>query len=118
MSDIEKKTVYLDELFDAARSYDADLPDQLAQRIITDARIVQNERHPNSHRSRPGVLSQIMTLLGGWPAIGGLATACAAGIWLGFAPPAAIPDPISFIQQSEAALFSDDDLLSAMIEEG
>ena len=30
--------------------------------------------------------------------MGGMAAACGAGLWLGLAPPAFLPDPVDFVQ--------------------
>ncbi len=117
MADTDKDFTDLDGFFDAARRDMTGLPDGLADRILADAQRVQNDRLPPRRRAAPGVLRQFLDMLGGWPAMGGLATACAAGIWLGFAPPAALPDPVQLVQ-SEPALFDDDDLFTAMSEEG
>ncbi|APG46252.1 hypothetical protein [Phaeobacter porticola] len=39
-------------------------------------------------------LRDLLANLGGWPALGGLVTASAVGLWIGLAPPAFLPDPI------------------------
>ena len=44
-------------------------------------------------RSRRGVrLRDLMSALGGWPAVAGLAAACAAGVWFGAVSPAGLSD--------------------------
>lgn len=41
---------------------------------------------------RPPLWREALRLLGGWPAVAGLAAACAAGIWIGVASPQGIAD--------------------------
>ncbi|WP_425102453.1 hypothetical protein [Tropicibacter sp. S64] len=42
----------------------------------------------------PGLLRQLLQVLGGWPGAAGLATACAVGLWMGINPPAGLTDYI------------------------
>lgn len=44
---------------------------------------------------RPSLWQQISSALGGWQGMGGLAAACAVGLWLGFAPPVVLGDPVA-----------------------
>lgn len=37
--------------------------------------------------ARRGLLAGLMAALGGWPAMAGMATAAAAGVWVGFSSP-------------------------------
>ena len=118
MNEFEKDAIDLEAVFEAARQATPELPGALADRIVADAISVQQERQtldPGNHRGR---FSQLLALIGGWPAIGGFATACAVGFWIGFAPPQIVPDPIQLVQQGEADLFAEDDLFAAMTEEG
>lgn len=117
MADMDKDMVGLDAFFDAARQETAQLPDRLEHRILQDASQVQADWQKPLPRARPGVLQQLYDMLGGWPSIGGLAAACAAGVWLGFAPPQGLPDATQFIG-TETAFFDDDSLDLAMAEEG
>jgi len=44
-------------------------------------------------RTRRGVrLRDLLSALGGWPAVAGLAAACAAGVWFGAVSPAGLSD--------------------------
>lgn len=117
MTDTDKDLAELDMFFDAARRETETLPVGLADRIIADAALVQQEWQAPVSGARSGPLRQLYEMLGGWPAIGGLATACAAGVWLGFAPPSSLLDPAQFVG-TESALFEDDSLVDAMSEEG
>lgn len=37
--------------------------------------------------ARPGLLSGLLDVLGGWPSLAGLTAATLAGIWIGYSPP-------------------------------
>ncbi len=39
-----------------------------------------------------GIFAQLGEVIGGWPAMGGLAIAGVAGLWVGVAPPASVED--------------------------
>lgn len=82
--------VELDDLFQMARQQTRQLPHPLEQRILADARAEQP-------RPLPGIWLRMREALGGWPALGGLVTAGMAGLWLGFAPPDVLPDPIELV---------------------
>lgn len=71
-------------------------PSALTDRIVADALRVQAQAVPSTpDRTGAGsVWWQMVRLLGGWPALGGMAVACAAGVWIGFAAPAL--DPTGF----------------------
>ena len=43
--------------------------------------------NPTAQAVRPGRLAQFFALLGGWPAVAGLATATVAGLWIGTTSP-------------------------------
>ena len=98
----------LDELFAVARRQRDHLPEGLAGRMMADAAQVHSEQSlPEQPRQRP-VWLQVFDFLGGWRGVGGLATACAAGIWIGLAPPSFLPDPLDLLlQQDETGLISD-----------
>lgn len=71
---------------------------------------------------------QLVALLGGWPALGGLALAGCAGLWIGISPPAALTGlPLADLGRSgmtwttaeELADFFPADMLElAVLEEG
>lgn len=79
----------LDDLFAAARRVAPAPPDALMARVLADAMAAQAavRRAP-----RPGLLAQLREALGGWPAIGGLATAGVVGLAIGIAAPAGLAD--------------------------
>ncbi|TMV08010.1 hypothetical protein FGK63_11215 [Ruegeria sediminis] len=113
------KDTHLEQLFAAARRQGERLPDDLAARMLADAGTVLSERvHPVQERQRPS-WRQVFDYLGGWRGMGGLATACAAGIWIGLAPPGFLPDPAELLIQPDATdLFSDLTLSELYVEEG
>lgn len=82
MSDTEKTE--LDALFAAAREEQPALSDPLTDRILADAAAWQPK--PLA-KSPPGIVAQLIEMLGGWPALGGLATATMAGLYFGFVQP-------------------------------
>ncbi len=76
----------LDQLFAQARERDAVPSDALMARIAADA--VANLAVPaRAPARRGGFIATLVGILGGWPAVSGLAAATVAGIWIGFAPP-------------------------------
>ncbi len=93
--DIDKLTA---PFFEAARRQDSTLPEGLTARIVADAARVQAEWQEAAYRtpSRTTFWQQFMAILGGIPALGGLAAACAAGIWLGASPPQGL-DPLALV---------------------
>ncbi|MDU9007145.1 hypothetical protein [Sedimentitalea todarodis] len=117
MTDTDKEMIELDVFFEAARRETAEVPDGLADRIVADADRVRQSWSVSAQKLRPGILRQLYDMLGGWPAMGGLATACAAGVWLGFSPPSMLPDPAQFVMV-DGTFLDDDSLATAMAEEG
>lgn len=116
MVDTDRSETDLEQVFAAARGAEPGLPDGLEQRILRDARMVQAEWAQCAGAARAPRWRSVLDLLGGWPAMAGMAAACAAGVWIGFAPPQALPDPAQLVL-SEPAMFDDDDLVLAMAEE-
>ena len=120
---VEKNTEdsILEAHFAAARRVDADLPAGLAARMLADAGRVQaswNEIGQEGVAGATGRWRQLLALLGGWPAMGGLATACAAGVWLGIAPPDFLPDPVGLVaEQSSSVNLLDSYALSSLLPE-
>lgn len=114
MADSDRTTHDLDRLLADARARPAAPAPELTARVLADAALVQAElrRRPATPAARPaGPWRQLAEALGGWPGLGGLAMAGAAGVWLGFAPPGGLPDPVTFVQDRVAA--ADVDLLGS-----
>lgn len=88
----------LDDLFAAARDARPAMPDHLTAAILQDAARQQAGSRPPAGQAkrrsgRWAVLGQLIVAIGGWPAMGGLVAASAAGMWIGLAPPDFLPDP-------------------------
>jgi hypothetical protein len=86
-------------------------------RVAEDAARMQRRR-PVSQSS---LWLQLRAALGGWQGMGGLAVACAVGLWLGVAPPAPLGDPVARIvtgSQAVDLVISDMFDLALLLEEG
>jgi hypothetical protein len=93
MAEMDKKpdTFDLDSLFADARRQDAAPAPDFMERVLQDALQVQAEfAAPVSAPPRASWLRQLLSAIGGWPAVAGLATAGVAGLWIGINPPSAV----------------------------
>ncbi len=121
MAETDKDFEELEQFFAEARQGTGQVPGDLMQAILADADRVQAgffavvEIAPTS-----GKWAQLRALLGGWPTFGGLAAACAAGVWIGLAPPSFLPDPAQFVTGSDTDidLIGMGELTLALSEEG
>ncbi|MFS4582530.1 hypothetical protein [Phaeobacter sp. C3_T13_0] len=118
LTDLRAAEMTLDDLFAGARADAPALSDTLEMAILDEADAVQSAILDRSSvqsdlaavtTSGAAVpagpvdmggrfiagLRDLLAGLGGWPALGGLATASAAGLWIGLAPPSFLPDPVS-----------------------
>ena len=86
----DEHDIRLDDFFDAARA-EAPVPSAaLLGRVLADAGAEQAAwpvRGAVAAPARGGVLAAILGLLGGWPAVAGMASAAVAGLWIGVAAP-------------------------------
>lgn len=82
----------LDDLFAVARRVAPAPPDALMARVLADAMAAQAAQAAVRRAPRPGLLAQLREALGGWPAVGGLATAGVVGLAIGIAAPAGLAD--------------------------
>lgn len=113
MTDTDRIEIDLDRCLSEARDCPPAPPADLAARVLADAMEVQaglTGPAPRPQPRRPGLWQQLVEALGGWPALGGLAAACAAGVWMGVSPPQILPDPVTFVQNRMSAT-SDLDVL-------
>jgi hypothetical protein len=92
MAENDRTDQELERFFAAARGQAPDPSPGLLARVLEDAQAVQAAQQAD--RSAPAPRRprwrQAVDLLGGWPAMAGLATAGVAGLWLGLNPPAAL----------------------------
>jgi hypothetical protein len=97
----------LDDLFAQARQLEAVPSDALIARVLADA--AQPHGKPASV-AQPGLWSRVFDMLGGWPAVSGLAAATVAGLWIGMAPPASVEALAASLIGSEISvgLYADD----------
>ena len=79
----------LDDLFATARRARAEPGADLVARVLADAAA---QPGPVTLRETAGLWSRLLDALGGWPALGGVAAAGGAGLWIGIAPPAPVED--------------------------
>lgn len=119
----EQDDTELDQMFAQARAATPVPGDALRARILADAMTVQDGFAPAlpARVHTPGPGRQLRELLGGWPGLAGLATACACGVWLGFSPPADWADPAALMVQQDSVLdlFESEELAFVLsIEEG
>ena len=81
----------LDDLFADARELDATPSSELMSRVLGSAAQLQPDVKPLSPTGQgPSLWSQFMDVIGGWPALGGVAAAGVTGLWLGLAPTASM----------------------------
>lgn len=116
----------LDLFFDAARQAAPRAPDALLARVMQDAvsvqagQLAQPSGAPAAPHAGSGLFGQLWSALGGWGGAAGLATACAAGIWIGLAPPQVMPDPVQLVSSasSDYDVFVIGDLAAEFASEG
>lgn len=84
----------LDAVFSLASDNTPEPSAALLKSIMADADQVASAREQASVKltEPPGVglYTSLLNAVGGWPAMGGLATATVAGIWIGYASPATV----------------------------
>ncbi len=81
----------LEGFFEAARRMEPTPSEALMARVLADALAAQPVA-PARRVPRPGAWAQLREALGGWPALGGLATAGVMGLAIGIAAPAGLAD--------------------------
>jgi len=97
------------------------VPDDLMARVLADAaaelpRPAPAVAPPRKRRTPWHFAGQLRAQLGGWAGMGGLAAACATGVWIGFAPPQGLPDPAELISLADSEITYMDTQLLAEIE--
>jgi hypothetical protein len=104
----------LDDLFAQARETAPAPSDDLMARVLADAGMAQPVAGAPDV-VRPGLGARLLDMIGGWPAVSGLAAATVAGIWVGVAPPSSVEDLTATLIGDEVSisLFSTDLILDA-----
>jgi len=114
----------LEVLFAEAANVETVPTKALMARIVADADQVADVqdtmRNPPRPIARQNWFAGFLKGIGGWPAVGGLVTATMVGIWVGYAPPAAL-DGIAYTYLATDTGFDLGDLMpsyEAVIDEG
>lgn len=98
----------LEALFSQARSAPEEPDAALMARVLEDALAVQAARPvPAAERVVARRGWGLWAALGGWPAMGGLATAVVAGLWIGVSPTLGVGDAVNILLAGPA-----DDVIS------
>lgn len=85
----------LDGFFAAGKAQTPEPSEALMAAIMADAMAVADTFDAQSAPVRPGRLglwATLLAVLGGWPAVAGMATAAVAGVWMGVTPPQGVSD--------------------------
>lgn len=80
----------LDDLFGVARQQPTAVSAGLMARVLEDADALQPATTVPSRKRRVGFLTGLVAAIGGVGGLVGLSTAAMAGVWIGFAEPAAL----------------------------
>ena len=94
----------IDDLFAQARGADVQPSDALMARVLADADHAQAVMQPKQAAIANGLWARAMDVLGGWPAVSGLAAATVAGIWIGVAPPSSMQDLTASMMGDEVSI--------------
>lgn len=102
----------LDDLLAQVALQKPDVPSDLMARVLIDADRLQ----PRAMAPQPtGLWNALLDMIGGWPAVGGIAMAGVAGLWIGIAPPTGIDAFTStVIGDTQAVDILGGDLLSSL----
>jgi len=94
----------LEAFFDAAQDMTPPVSEGLMARVLDDALAVQAEgERQQTRRSQDRPFTGILSALGGWPAMAGLATAAVAGLWIGFSPALGVGEAMASALGSDGA---------------
>ncbi|WP_176556120.1 dihydroorotate dehydrogenase [Rubellimicrobium rubrum] len=108
----------LEARFAEARDLEPRPSADLMARLAADALREMPRPITNATRLAPGRMRwrDWITALGGWPAVGGLATATAVGVWIGATAPAGLADlaPAVWGENVSIAFGVDEDPLSLL----
>lgn len=109
----------LDVFFEASKAAQPEASDALMARIMADAVALQPEPVVVSSPTPVGLWGRISDAMGGWPSMAGLATAAAAGLWIGIDTPTLADGVMSlyFETETEAAFLNVDTVWTTVLED-
>ncbi|WP_050931423.1 hypothetical protein [Aestuariivita boseongensis] len=118
MSDDKLTDTELDALFKAAQRSEPGPSPEWTDRVFRDA---QRVLAGPVAVPPPSLWSQVVSALGGWQGMGGLAAASAAGLWIGISPPALLDEPLRQAMGAQSTLETLADTqfeISTLLDEG
>lgn len=110
----------MDVLFEEAAGFGPEPSSELLGRVLADAYDVRAPV-PELTPRKVGLWDTFLSAIGGWPSIGGLATAAMAGVWIGFAPTDTFSDFTGTYLSNTVTTYDVGDLMPSIIsldEEG
>lgn len=116
MTEPDKDDIALDAFFAAARAEEPVPGDDLMGRIMADAALVQGRSAVAVAAPVASGWRGILAAIGGWPAMGGMAVATMAGLWIGISPPTGLATFASgiFGETVSVQIYADDDPLGLL----
>ena len=117
-TDLNPALAEVDALLSAAQNAPPAVSDDLMATILADASQVQTGfLPPEMPARRQGGFASLLAVLGGGFGVGGLVTAGLAGVWIGVAPPAFLPDPLELTSATSTSELFDGFDMSELINE-
>lgn len=99
----------LDALFTSARQQEMPVSEDLMARVLQDALTTQAALSAEGAEApasvAPGWWPSLLSAVGGWPSVAGLATAGVAGLWIGISPPDLLSESAENLLQLDSDLF-------------
>ncbi len=99
-----KADAALDALLSQAAHDVEAAPDHWVDRVVADAAAWQPDPAAGQVAA-PGFMAQVADFLGGWTGMGGLATACAAGLFFGLTQPELVTPTLGIVDAGQEDLF-------------
>ncbi len=108
----------LESLFsDAQKSQPVIVSDVFLDRVMVQAQAELAVAPPIVSKSNISWLGLVRDAIGGWPAIGSLATAAVVGVWIGISPPSSLDGVVSlFGADTESFEFWTEDFADSWAE--
>lgn len=105
----------LDDLLNQVAQQEPHVPSDLMARVLIDAEQFQPKVSVIETR---GIWTTMLDMIGGWPAVGGIAMAGVAGLWIGVAPPTGLDTIASgLIGETQTVDLFGSDVLSSFSDE-